>query len=178
MTPPASLAIWTARMISGPIIKMPTTRVSRIAVIDGIIPLQTSHWRTGHVATARTPAHARAGKKRRRIQTAERTNIATRMIRPNDCRDDDCCSIKRPPLRSLTSRHESSQAHFARHCFHRHGDRVLKLTGGLRAKTLHFYPPPFAGSTAQIPGVTLVLKRASGREGKRLSNCLPGAAQY
>src|SRR5262249_15667985 len=109
---------------------------------------------------------------------AERTNIATRMIRPNDCRDDDRCSIKRPPLQSLTSRQESSQAYLVRHRFHRHGDRVLNLNGGLRAKTPHFYPPPFSAATTQIPWLALASRRASAREGKRLSNCLLGAAQY
>src|SRR5262245_18370497 len=79
-----------ARITSGPTMRIPTVKVSNIAVDNSLIHLRVNHSRTGQVAIASTPAHARAGKNGRKIQIASSTNIATRMMRPTSCRDDDC----------------------------------------------------------------------------------------
>src|SRR5437016_472158 len=76
--------------MSGPTIKRAIKRASKIAVIDGLICLRISHSRTGQVAKAKTPAHASAGKKCRKIQIAARTKIVRSTTRPINCRDD-CC---------------------------------------------------------------------------------------
>jgi hypothetical protein len=76
--------------------RTPTESASKIAAMDGGVPLRVSHSRMGHVAIARTLAQASAGKKRCKIQTAARTNIVTRMRRPKNCRDD--CSMGRSPV--------------------------------------------------------------------------------
>src|SRR5262245_8826351 len=130
--------------------KTPTKSVSKSAVADRVVPFRTSHSRNGQVGRARTAAHASAGKKGRRIQTAATTNIVVRMMRPNDC---SCISPFFSVARSA-------------------------IKDGQRAEAPRFYRPPFADATGQTPGAVLAWRRANARERRRLSYSSSGAEQY
>src|SRR5262245_524986 len=141
-------------MMRGATTKTPTKSVSKSAVADRVVPFRTSHSRNGQVGRARTAAHASAGKKGRRIQTAATTNTVVRMMRPNECRDEDCCIS----------------------AFLSVGRAAIK--DGQRAEAPRFYRPPFADATGQTPGAVLAWRRANARERRRLSYSSSGAEQY
>ena|SRR5215475_5851234 len=142
--------------MSGPTIKRATKRASKIAVTGGLIPLRISHSRMGHVANARTPAHASAGKKRRKIQIAARTNSVRSMTRPINCRDDDCC-IKDAAL-ILASRHGRPKSVNLSHRDYvdLHADLLLtrsdsKLHGRAASSGSTFAPPAICGLDGSKP---------------------------
>ena len=136
--------------MSGPTIKRATKRASKIAVIDGLMCLRISHSRIGHVAKARTPAHASAGKKRRKIQIAAKTKIVRSTTRPINCRDD--CCIKNAASILLHSRRASSKKiDSSHHITGIHADltpgrwRFPKLHGRAASSGSTFAPPAICG---------------------------------
>src|SRR5262249_762161 len=88
MTRSTSLATPIAAAIRGTMITSPVIKVSVIAAQVGAIPWRSKRSRNGHVAIARTEAHASPGTKCRNIQSVANATAATNRKRPISCRDE------------------------------------------------------------------------------------------
>src|SRR6478736_5690689 len=77
-----------ATTMMGTMMTKPTIKVSVIAAAVDRMPLRSKRSRNGHVAMARTAAHASPGKKCRNIQIAANAAAATNRKRPIRCRDE------------------------------------------------------------------------------------------